>query len=192
MKRELILVAMMIQVLLSPASALGQESSTLLNTLSFVSIGDDVILPISPGAIVAQTYASGLTDALALRVAPSQFGMRSMKFGAERFEITLASPATGFLRRTPGGGLEVELEAVWRLTSAAGSRDVPIRFTTEPVESWSADGRERLSVSGSRATEASRVLQLVGATTAGADDGPVPGAAIYVVLSGELDVIPPF
>ena len=168
-----------------------------LNSLSYVSFNDQLVLPIGGGGTIRlSAYPNGDGQSVALRIAPVDLGTRTLSLGANKGQLTaqLLRTGKGFLRATKEGGLTMELDVVVRVTYSGpkgqGIRELPLHLTTEAIHSWDAAGTTDFSVNGTRADPASRVVQLVGAFTAGKNDEPVPGAAIYLVLSGVLDQIP--
>jgi len=183
-----------------PLRAATPEAAVMVMTLdsiSHVSFDDELILPIGAGRTIRfLTYAHEGRNAVSLRVDPSGIGSSKLSLGRDKGDLTaeLVEEGKGFLRAAGDGGLVMELDIVIRVTSSTSSevavREFPLHLTTEPVEGWNAEGTKRFNLAGTRVASATRIVQLVGKSTAGKDGGPVPGAAIYVVLSGVLDTIP--
>lgn len=170
-----------------------------LDSLSHVSFDDRVVVPIPAGGTIRfRCYAHGDGESVALRAHASDFSSLSLSLpsGQGKVELELLRPAKGFMRTTPGGDLHMEFEIAARVSTEGekGTRvqERPIRFTTESLETWNATGTKRLDVNGLRVNAGSRVVQLVAKMTAGPEDPPVPGAAVYIVLSGILDRLPTF
>jgi hypothetical protein len=164
-----------------------------LDAVSTVSFDDRVFIPIPSGTLALRSYPSDTPGAVALRVDPKDFGTRTFTLDGLRVSTELAKPATGFARKTEGGALEIELETVFRITAvgkSGRSQELALRFTTESLEAFSANGSKKLNVKGARLDPSSRVVQLVAKTVAPENTGPVPGAPVYIVLSGVLDRLP--
>jgi hypothetical protein len=175
------------------ASPQPMELVFTLNALSHVSFDDQLVLPIAAGEklhLLSYPHQDG--SAAALRVPRAGLGTRSVSIpgGSRLFAVELLGQGKGAMRSDENGSLVIELDLVVRLESEAGRRDWPLHLTTEGVESWNAQGTKRFAVEGSRVDPASKVVQLVGSTSAGTDNEVARGAAIYLVLSGTFDRVP--
>jgi hypothetical protein len=168
-----------------------------LDPVSVVSIGDQEFVSIPPQEIPLRAYPSGAPDSLALRMDPSDFPTASIPIRGSTVSAGLAAPAKGFIQRSGGGEMVVELNLVLHLTrggadGGGSSRDLPVRLTTERIETIGPDGTRKLDVGGARAKETTGAVQLVGEVIAGEGGGLPEGAPVYVVLSGSLEGIPDF
>jgi len=67
---------------------------------------------------------------------------------------------------------------------------IPIRFTTETAEGQNLSSTTSVSVSGARLNPSTRAVELVGTSTTSETGYPVPGAAVYIILSGVFDQLP--
>jgi hypothetical protein len=180
------------------ASAETVTSTLTLDGLSRVVYGAKVY-ELPSGSTIRLRCEPSTNGAVAVRVRPEDARLATIDLegdgGQMRFE--LADEAKGFMRLVTGGEIEMQVEALVRVTVTDGlgrgiSGRVPIRLTTGMIETWSADGGHATEVEGMPTTSSSRGIQLVGSATAGHDDPVAPGAAVHVVLSGALDPVPPF
>ncbi len=178
--------------------ALGETvTSTLtLDSLSRISYGARVYA-IPAGGTIRLRWEPSTDGSVAVRIDPAAARLGAVDLGADggqiRFE--LADVAKGFMRIGAGGQVEAEVDALVRVTvtdNAGGGVTglIPVRLTTGLVEAWSAKGGYPVEVEGMPTHASSRGIQLVGSATAGDDDPVAPGAAVSVVLSGALDLVP--
>jgi hypothetical protein len=168
-----------------------------LDSVSHVSFDDRVVVPIPGGGSIRMVgYPHEDGRSAGLRVTETDISARSMTLpdGGGTVRVELLRPGTGHLRSQSDGSVAIELEFEVRLslTNDRGTsvHEMPLRFTTDSVEAWNADGSKRYEVSGLEAKTGSRQVQLVAEATAPATAEAGSGAAVYAVLSGQFDALP--
>lgn len=175
------------------------EMTLTLDSLSVVSFDDRVIIPIPSGStirMVGYPHQDGASAALRVGASDLSATFLALPNGGGTVRVEFLGPGKGYVRSETDGTLGIALEFAVRLSvrNATGTavHEMPLRFTTESVEAWNADGTKRYEVSGVRTSPGTRQVQLVAATTAPAHESEKSGAAVYVVLSGRFDRVPPF
>jgi len=189
-------IAWLILALVIAAPAAGETVGTFtLDSLSYISFGDDEILHLPAGSTLrfrfGTTAADGSTP-FTIQPADVAIGDVSVPSGGV-LRYGMASAASGTIRPT-ADGRRIDFTATVRATldrgADSGSFDYAIPFTTEGAAASDRPGTETLQVSGMRLVEGAWYGQIVGATTNKENAFPEPGAAVYTVLSGSFDQVP--
>ena len=187
----LVLIACLTAV---PASAETVGTFTL-DSLSYISFGDDEILYLPAGSTLRFRFGATAPDGttpFTIQAGDVSVGDVSLPSGGV-LRYGMASPASGTIRTTPEGR-RIDFTATVRATldrgADSGSFDYAIPFTTEGAAATNRPGTETLEVSGMRLVERAWYGQIVGATTNKDNAFPEPGAAVYTVLSGSFDRVP--
>lgn len=179
-----------------PADSQPRVATLTLDALSFLSFDDETVYSIPAGGIIRFHFGDADTKGSAsFRIDPADVQIAPIAIGAEEeFRFALLEPSVGTLRVDDDGTASVVFDAKLRFglehDIQGGSRKLLVRFTTGSATARRPDGAKSLDVSGVRLDSRSRALQLVGTATGLDNDYPVPGAAIYVVLSGTFDALP--
>lgn len=189
-------IASLLAALLLAAPAATETVGTLtLDSLSYISFGDDEILYLPAGSTLRFRFGTTAADgSTPFTIQPADVAIGDVPVlsgGVLRYGM--ASPAAGTIRATPNGR-RIDFTATVRATlergGDSGSYDYAIPFTTEAAAAANRPGTETLVVSGMRLVEGAWYGQIVGATTNRENAYPEPGAAVYTVLSGSFDRVP--
>lgn len=178
-------------------SASAQQATLTLDGLSFVSFQDQEIVALPPGSTIEFTFGPPAADgSVPFTIDPRGVTIPDIALTSSsgRLHYALSAPAKGRLL-SASSGLQMEFTAPIAATltrdGSSGTVGYAIRFTTESVSATSADGRSAVQVSGMRVVGGANYVQLAGATTNQATAYPKPGTAVYAVLSGTFDQLPP-
>ena len=196
MTRSLALLALSLLVA-SPVAAEGTVGTFTLDALSYISFGQDEVVPIPPGSTIQFHFGAPASDgSVPFTIGPGDVKIATIRLpnASGTLAYGIKSTARGTLRPAPDGS-RIDFDAVVRATlkqpSGRETYDYAIPFTTATATATSRDGTETLSRSGSNVTGGARYAQIVGATTNRDNAFPKPGAAVYTVLSGRFDTLPP-
>jgi hypothetical protein len=189
-------VATLLAAMLLAAPAASETIGTFtLDSLSYISFGDDEILYLPAGSTLRFRFGTPAPDGstpFTIQPADVTIGEVVVPSGGV-LRYGMASAATGTIRATPDGR-RIDFTATVRATlergGDRGSFDYAIPFTTEGASAANRPGTETLEVSGMRLVEGAWYGQIVGGTTNQENAFPEPGAAVYTVLSGSFDLVP--
>jgi hypothetical protein len=189
-------MASLLAALFVAAAAAGETVGTFtLDSLSYVSFGDDEILYLPAGSTLrfrfGTTAADGSTP-FTIEPADVSIGDVAVPSGGV-LRYGMAGPVSGAIRKTTEG-VRIDFTATVRATlerrGDSGSFDYAIPFTTEGATASNRARTESLEVSGMRLVDGAWYGQIVGATTNRDNAFPEPGAAVYTELSGSFDRVP--
>jgi hypothetical protein len=186
----------MLCALLAALPAASETVGTFtLDSLSYISFGDEEILYLPAGSTLRFRFGTSAADgSTPFTIQPGDVSIGDVALPAGGvLRYGMASPAAGTIQAT-AEGRKIEFTATVRATldrgGDSGSFDYAIPFTTEGVSAKNRPGTETLAVSGMRLVEGAWYGQIVGATTNKDNAFPEPGAAVYTVLSGRFDRVP--
>lgn len=177
--------------------AAGEAVSTFtLDGFSFVSFGDEEIVPLPAGSTIQFRFGTtGQNGSTPFRIDPGDVSIADvpLRSGAT-LRYGILGPATGTLIST-SSGRRLEFSATVEatlLTKGAnhGTQRYSMQFTTDSAGASDLSGAQTLSVTGTRLTEGGLYGQIVGATTNKSTASPQPGTAVITVLSGSFDRMP--
>jgi hypothetical protein len=189
------LTALLTALLFASPAASETVGTFTLDSLSYVSFGDDEILYLPAGSTLRFRFGAPAADgSTPYTIEPGDVAIGDVAVpsgGVLRYGM--ASPASGAIRKTTAG-VRIDFTATVRATlergGDTGSFEYAIPFTTEGAAASNRARTESLEVSGMRLVEGAWYGQIVGATTNKDNAFPEPGAAVYTVLSGSFDRVP--
>ena len=194
---RLLLIAASATLLLFAAPAASEETvgTLTLDGLSFISFGDQEILPIPSGAKIRFRFGSPAPDgSVRFTIQPADVSIPPISSSSGTLEYGIGAPASGTLRPTEDGRVitftaEINAKLV-QSDGRTGTIVYTMPFSTESASATNLAKTDSVAVTGMRMVEGTRYVQLVGATVNKENAYPKPGTAVYTVLSGTFDRIP--
>jgi hypothetical protein len=187
-----------IMTLLLTTAALAEEtvSTFTLDALSFVSFGDEQVVPLPAGSTIKFRFGAPAPDgSTTFTIAPGDVAIAPVPLpdGSGMLEYALGATASGSLQALENGKL-LDFTATVRATlvgpAGQGAFDYVMPFSTSGESATSIDGSKTLTRTGVHVIDGVWYAQIVGATTNKGQAFPGPGVAVYTVLSGRFDTIP--
>ncbi len=196
-RSQLALVAAFSTLLLFAMPAASEETvgTLTLDGLSFISFGDQEILPIPSGAQIRFRFESAAADgSVRFTIQPADVSIPPISSSRGMLEYEIGAPASGTLRPTEDGRVmtftaEIHAKLI-EPNGRSGTIVYTMPFSTESASATNLAKTESVSVTGMRMPEGARYVQLVGATVNKENAYPKPGTAVYTLLSGSFDRIP--
>jgi hypothetical protein len=181
-------------LLTTPALADETIATLTLDGLSFISFGDEEVLPIAPGGTLRFHLQTPSADgSVPFTIGIGDVNLAEVDSSQGALKYALAAPTSGVIQKT-ADGRKIEFTAAVTVTltgpSESGTFTYTIPFSTESAAATDLSGQHTVSRTGARLVEGVWYVQLVGATTNKENAFPEPGAAVYTVLSGQFDTIP--
>jgi hypothetical protein len=178
-----------------PAASEETVGTLTLDGLSFISFGDQEILPIPSGAKIRFRFGPPAADgSVRFTIQPADVSIPPISSSSGTLEYGIGATASGTLRPTEDGrvmAFTAEINA--RLVQSDGRSGTIVYtmpFSTESASATNLAKTHSVSVKGVRMVEGALYVQLVGATVNKENAYPKPGTAVYTVLSGSFDRIP--
>jgi len=178
-----------------PAPAEETVGTLTLDGFSFISFGNEEILPIPSGSTIRFRFEEPAADGSArFRIEPEDVSISPISTSRGTLEYGMGAEASGTMRPTKEGRvIRFTAEITARLVEANGRSGLmvyTVPFSTESASSKNLAGTDSVSVKGMRMLEDARYVRLVGATVNRGNAYPKPGAAVYTMLSGSFDRVP--
>jgi hypothetical protein len=179
----------------TPATSEESVGTLTLDGLSFISFGDEEILPIPSGATIRFRFGSPAADgSVRFTIEPADVSIPAISSSSGTLEYGIGAPASGTLRPTESGRMmtftaEINAKLI-RSDGRSGTLVYTMPFSTESASATNLAKTDSVSVTGMRMVEGAWYVRLVGATVNKHNAYPKPGAAVYTVLSGSFDRIP--
>jgi hypothetical protein len=179
----------------APASSEEIVGTLTLDGLSFISFGDEEVLPIPSGAKIRFRFESPDADgSVRFTIQPGDVSIPPISSSKGKLEYGIGAPASGTLRPTESGlvmAFTAEINAkLIQPDGQSGTMVYTMPFSTESASATNLAKTDSVSVTGMRLVEGARYVQLVGATVNKENAYPKPGTAVYTVLSGSFDQVP--
>lgn len=196
MKIRLLMLTALCMTTFVPRASADTTGTLTLDALSFISFGDQQVLPIPPGSTLAFHFGTPAPDgSIPFTFDPADLSMAPIPItGDATLQYSLGSAVSGVIVPTESGR-RIEFKAVVNAkvkepAGGGGSYSYAIPFTTESAAATDLAGTMTLEITGMRLIEGVWHVQLVGATVNKENAFPRPGTAVYTVLSGQFDQMP--
>lgn len=196
-RNRLSLVAAFSALLLFAAPAASEETvgTLTLDGFSFISFGDEEVLPIPSGATIRFRFGEPAADgSIPFTIRPEDVSIPPISSSSGTLEYGIGAPVSGTLRPTESGRrmtFTAKINAkLIRSDGSSGTIVYTMPFSTESASATNLAQTDSVSVTGMRMVEGAWYVALVGATVNKENAYPKPGAAVYTVLSGTFDQVP--
>lgn len=198
MSRRLSFLFLAVALLGAARASHAQSIAVLtLDSLSFISFQDTVVLPLPSASTIKFRLGAPLADgSIPFTIQPNELeiGVIPLPDGSGSLEYGLGGPASG--RISPMSG-EHEIQFTASVTATmkqgdahSGAYTYQMPFTTETATATDILGQVSVERTGVRLVDGVWYAQIVAATTNRENAVPAPGAAVYSVLSGSFDDLP--